>query len=227
MSYAMAQESARSVANADGATRLAFIRKVYLYFSATLLCAIGAVAVVVNSQELAIWTHQNRMFIWIGALVGCFGVYAVRKMPVINIVALLALGGLIGMMSAPIIYMVSLKDPSIVTNAFVMTCTVFGSLTAWVFISRKDYSWLGGMLFTAFWVLFAAGILFMFVAPGNTLYFVYLVAGTLIFSGYVLYDTSMIIHHLGEDEHVAGALALFLDFYNLFMFILQLLNSRD
>jgi len=223
----MAQGHAMPVANADGATRLAFIRKVYIYFSLTLLTCIGAVAVVVNTPSLLDLALRVRLgFILVG-LLGSFAVYLVRKIPVVNTIALLVLGGCIGMLTAPLVAYVSIKDPKIVTSAFIMTCTVFGSLTAWVFISRKDYSWMGGMLFVGFIVLVVASLVFWFIAPSSGIYYAYLIGGTLIMAGYVLYDTSLIIHHLNEDEHITGAMSLFFDFVNLFIFILQLLNSRE
>ncbi len=50
--------------------------------------------------------------------------------------------------------------------------------------------------------------------------------GLLLFAGFVLYNTSQIMHHMGPDEWVAGALSLFVDFINMFVRILSLLLNR-
>ena len=51
----------------------------------------------------------------------------------------------------------------------------------------------------------------------------YALAGCVIFVGYILFDTTMIMSYLPYDDYVVGAINLYLDFINLFLFILQLL----
>lgn len=215
------------VANASVSTRLAFIRKTYTFFALTLAFAVGGAAFALKTPGVMQFFVQNHLVLWIALFASIFGIMFLRKVPVVNAVALFAFGAAIGMFASPYLFAVSLKNPQIIVNAFGMTCAVFGGLTSYVFLTRKDFSWMGGMLTTGFWILFAAAILFIFFPPSQTLHLVFLVVGTLIFSGYVLYDTSMIVHHLSEDEYIMGAINLFLDFYNLFMFILSLLSSRD
>ena len=48
--------------------------------------------------------------------------------------------------------------------------------------------------------------------------------GSLIFSGYILYDTSMIMHCYGPDDYVMAAIQLYLDIINLFLYLLELLR---
>jgi len=48
--------------------------------------------------------------------------------------------------------------------------------------------------------------------------------GTLLFSGYILYDTSQIMHNLGPDDYVEGAINLYLDIINLFLYLLEFLR---
>jgi FtsH-binding integral membrane protein len=95
----------------------------------------------------------------------------------------------------------------------------------YVMISKKDFSYLGGMLFVGLITLIVAGLVLMFV-HSSMLGTLYSVGGVLIFSGYVLYDTSRIMQRLQADEAVSGAVSLYLDFLNLFLFILRLLNGR-
>ena len=53
---------------------------------------------------------------------------------------------------------------------------------------------------------------------------VFSLAGALLFVGYILYDTSLIIHHLGPDDYVVAAVTLYLDIINLFLYLLELLR---
>ena len=106
-----------------------------------------------------------------------------------------------------------------------ITVAVFGGLTAYAFTSKKDFSFLGGMLFVGLIALIVAGIV-MFFVHAAWLSTVYSVVGVLIFSGFVLYDTSQIMQRMAPEDAVMGAVSLYLDFINLFMFILRLLSSR-
>jgi len=50
------------------------------------------------------------------------------------------------------------------------------------------------------------------------------VGGALLFSGYILYDTSVIMHHMGPDDYVMAAISLYLDIINLFLYLLEILR---
>jgi len=229
MAYNAAQYMTGSmpVAAQGAEARLAFVRKVYGLFAATLAVAVACVAFTINNRDLMIWSLQNHMVLWIGLIAGGFLMHFVRHVPVLNVVSLLGFGGVIGMFASPYLYAVAAKDSALITQALALTSTVFVSLTAYVFITRRDFSWMGGMLFCGFLILLVGMLLMMFFGASNAIYTVYLIFGTLLFTGYILYDTSEILHRLPENEYIHGAMALFLDFYNLFMFILQLLNNRD
>ena len=66
-----------------------------------------------------------------------------------------------------------------------------------------------------------------FAFPSFEMTQLYALCGTAIFSLYVLYDTHQICNRLSFDDHVVGAVELYLDFINLFMFILELLTGRS
>ena len=54
---------------------------------------------------------------------------------------------------------------------------------------------------------------------------VFSVGGALLFSGYILYDTSVILHKLGPDDYIVAAINLYLDIVNLFLYLLQILRG--
>ena len=84
---------------------------------------------------------------------------------------------------------------------------------------------MGGFLMVAVVCLLVAGIVMFFVHVA-WLSMVYSVVGVLIFAGFVLYDTSQIMLRLQPGDEMTGAISLYLDFLNLFMFILRLLTNR-
>ena len=53
---------------------------------------------------------------------------------------------------------------------------------------------------------------------------IFSLVGALLFVGYILYDTSVIVHHLGPDDYVVAAVTLYLDIINLFLYMLELLR---
>lgn len=115
--------------------------------------------------------------------------------------------------------------------AGVVTLLLFGVLTATVFITRKDFSFLAPALGIAAVVAFAfiiASAFGLFGGLGIGMAFsVFMVAFA---GGYVLYYTSNILHHYRTDQHVAASLALFAAIALLFWYILQIIlrfSSRD
>jgi modulator of FtsH protease len=85
----------------------------------------------------------------------------------------------------------------IVLEAFALTALVFIAITAFIMISKKDFSFLGGFLFAALIILFVASIanfVFGFVGVRNKVVtFAISVLGALVFTGYLLYDTSLVV----------------------------------
>eukprot|EP00928_Gymnodinium_smaydae_P072728 TRINITY_DN56030_c0_g1_i1.p1 TRINITY_DN56030_c0_g1~~TRINITY_DN56030_c0_g1_i1.p1 ORF type:complete len:299 (+),score=45.39 TRINITY_DN56030_c0_g1_i1:96-899(+) len=112
-----------------------------------------------------------------------------------------------------------------VIQAMIVTAVVFFSLTGYCHFSKKDFSFMGGYLFVGLWSLILFGSIAMLV--GSTLMtFVYQCCGVVLFTFYILYDTSKIIHHYGPDDYIIASIELYLDIINLFLYILSLLGNR-
>jgi FtsH-binding integral membrane protein len=107
--------------------------------------------------------------------------------------------------------------------AAVATLAVFGVLTATVFLTRADFSFLGPILGIGGLLIFGAILLGAFgmlnLGTGFCMLLVVFAAGA------ILYDTSNILHHYGTDQHVAASLALFASVGLLFWYILQIVIS--
>lgn len=111
----------------------------------------------------------------------------------------------------------------LVLQAFIITWAIFFSLTIFVLQSKIDFTWLGAGLQSAVICLFVWGFFVWWF--GYYAYMMYLLIGVFVFVGYILYDTSMILTRLGPEDTVIAAMELYLDFINLFVFILALLGG--
>jgi FtsH-binding integral membrane protein len=125
----------------------------------------------------------------------------------------------------PMLYIAVITEPAVIESAASVTLLGAGGLTAVAFVTKRDFSFLRGMLV---WggilalVAIAAAVLFGFEM--GTWFSVAMIG----FAGAaVLYDTSNILHHYPEDRYVAAALALFASIALMFWYILRLFMSRE
>jgi FtsH-binding integral membrane protein len=214
-----------TAARAGVAERMGFIRKVYaLFFAATLFAVAGVGAgLMYPPVMIAIASHPwMTFFVLIG---GVMGAQAVRLVPGVNLLALFAFTTLTGLVISPAIAIYTRMNPASIWQAGLMTVGIFGGLTAYVFISKKDFSFMRGMMMTGLIVVVMAGVLNLFIVGSSALAFGVSCAALLLFSGFVLYDTSNIIRRYPTNEYVAGALDLYLDAFNIFLALLRILNA--
>ncbi len=124
----------------------------------------------------------------------------------------------------PLLYVVRMVDPGIIPTAGGTTLALFGGLTAIVFITRKDFSFLRTVLL--FGGLAALGLIVVAVLFQFNLGPIFTYAMIALACGYILYHTSNVLHHYRIGQHVAASLALFASVALLFWYILQLFLSR-
>lgn len=114
----------------------------------------------------------------------------------------------------------------VVLAAFSITAIIFVSLTLFTLQSRINFNFLGVGLCCGLFILLLWGLINAIF--GWRLTFLYSLFGALLFCGYILYDTSALMHNLSYDDYIVAALSLYLDVLNLFLFILSLLGrGRD
>ena len=214
----------RFVGQADIGTRLDFIRKTYALFFASVVVAIfGAGFALASGLAAAV---ANFMFVALIAwFISSIGARAVARTPVVQYVGLFGFTFFTGIVFAPLLYMYQTIAPGVVQQAGILTFIVFGSLTAYAFISKKDFNFLGGILFVALIALIVGGIANIFIGSSAIAFFSAWVA-LILFSGFVLYDTSRIMLRLDEGAYCVAAIELFVDFLNLFLALLRILGGR-
>ena len=113
----------------------------------------------------------------------------------------------------------------VVLEAVLLTCAVFVGLTMFTFQSKIDFSFLGAGLSMGLGVLILWGICSLFFGLHAGYY--YALFGCIIFCGYILFDTWLIMEQLSPHEYVLAAIMLYLDIVNLFLYILRLLSDSD
>ena len=111
-----------------------------------------------------------------------------------------------------------------VRDAFLLSIAAFGGLTGYVLITKRDFSFLRGFLSMGIFVLLGAMLLGMFVG-GAVFQLAIASVGVLLFGAYVLSDTSRMLRSGERSDPVGAAIGLFLNFLNIFLFILRILMS--
>lgn len=129
----------------------------------------------------------------------------------------------------PLLYIAERVAPSTIRSAAAVSLVGFGALTGVVFVTRKDFSFLGVILKwagIAALLLIGAGVLFGFEL--GTFFSVAMIA---LAGGAILYDTSNVLREYPENRYVAASLQLFASVALLFWYVLrlfmQLQSSRD
>ncbi|GAX91306.1 Bax inhibitor-1/YccA family protein [Effusibacillus lacus] len=123
----------------------------------------------------------------------------------------------------PIIRAYSDLGAQVVLQAFAVTAIAYAGAALYATITKADFRFLGGFLFVGLIALLGMGIVGLFIPFSSTANWVYTLLGVLIFIGYTLYDISRITRYGVEREDVPiVVLNLYLNFVNLFLFILRL-----
>lgn len=121
----------------------------------------------------------------------------------------------------------SFYESRVVVQALVLTLGIFVALTLFACQTKYDFTNWMPYLFGALWFMILFGFVAVFIPFTGAVETIYGAAGALIFSGYILVDTQLVMRHYHVEEEIAAAVSLYLDVLNLFLFILRLLNSQS
>ncbi len=197
------------------------LRNTYFLLSLTLLFS-------AMTAGFAMWIKAAplNVFILLGGMIGLQFLTIKLRNSIWGLVSVFAFTGFMGYAIGPVInmYLQTFSNGSqIVMTALGSTGLIFLGLSAYVLVSRKDFSYLGGFLFVAAMVAFFAslgGLLFQI--PVMSL--VVSSAFALIASGYILFTTSQIIHG-GERNYLMATISLYVAIFNLFVSLLNILSA--
>ncbi|PGH04296.1 hypothetical protein AJ79_07143 [Helicocarpus griseus UAMH5409] len=216
-----------SVAEATLPIRMQFVRKVYAILSVQLLLTTILSSISFFNDNYRIWIQSHAWLMLvsvISALVFMGLTYWKRKSYPSN---LLFLGAFTALEAYAISVVTSFYDARIVIQALVLTLGIFVALTLFACQTKYDFtSWIP-YLFGALWFLILFGFMAAFMPKNSNMELVYGAVAALIFSGYILVDTQLIMRHYHVEEEIAAAISLYLDIINLFLAILRILNSQN
>lgn len=195
------------------------LRNTYMLLSMTLVWS----AVLAYAGTQVTFSLPLSLGLLVGSLVTLFATLALRN-SVWGLPMVFAFTGMMGFSLGPVLqhYLSLANGGTLIMTAAGMTALIFGALSFYVLTTRKDFSFLGGFLFVGLLVLVLASLVGLFF-PMPMLQVALSAVGVLIFSGYVLYDTSKIIHG-GETSYISATVSLYLDILNLFLDLLRLVG---
>lgn len=224
--------------------RRTFIRRTYTHLMAAIYALVALEFLYFNVLPLDDWVPSLFSFRW--GWLALFGGYMVISWiadswarsdtsPGTQYAGLFSYVFAFSVILCPLLYIANQFSMSIGNTEFspiaiaaIATLAVFAVLTATVFLSRADFSFLGPILGISGLLIFGAILLGLFgllnLGTGFSMLLVVFAAGA------ILYDTSNILHHYRTDQHVAASLALFASVGLLFWYILQIVmsfSSRD
>ncbi len=224
-----------SAAEALPAHRAQFIRKTYMLLAAAILAFVVVETAIFATgyAETIAATMLGTQFSWLIVLGAFMGVsFLANRLAMSDSssgMQYLGLGIFIvaeAVIFVPMIFIAAVySDASVIPKAAIVTLGLFLGITATVFITKSDFSWLGPIVaiggFAALGFI-VASILFGFSLGSVFAFIMVAFAGTAI-----LYNTSQVLHQYNTNQHVAAALTLFAGIALLFWYILSIFSSRD
>lgn len=220
------QTQAAAPAGAIATAQNKVLRNTYMMLALTMIpTVIGAfIGISVNFSFMAEHPVMSALLMF-GAMMGMlFAVTALRN-SVWGIVALLGFTFVAGVLLGPILQVaLHLRNGAqLVGMAAGGTGIIFGSLATVATVTKKDFSFMGKFLFIGLILLVVASLANIFFQIPALALTISAIA-VLIFSAYILYDVSQIVQG-GETNYVMATLGLYMNIYNLFINLLQLLMA--
>jgi hypothetical protein len=234
MSYLVDGYHRESVASAPVNARVQFIRRTYAHL-AVAICAFVGIETALFSTGLGFQIFRSMIAFngsWIALMVlfvaGGYGAQMMarsRSSPGLQYAGLMLYVLLEVVIFLPLLAIAEWKYPDhhLPLQAGILTLTVFAGLTAAVFFSGKDFSFMGPVLWVCSFL--ALGLIIAAAIGGFSLGLVFAFAMVALAAGFIIYDTSNIIHNYSTDQYVAASLNLFASVAMMFWYILRILMS--
>jgi FtsH-binding integral membrane protein len=215
----------------SAAVAAAFLTQAFIWMFAGLLLTAGVSALVQGNATLLDFASQWLILIFIAQLALVVVISAgINRVPATVALGLFfvyaaSLGLTVGLI-------VSLYTGESVTAAFLSASAIFGGAALYGAITKRSLAGIGGALTMGVFGLIGAMVVNLFL-PNGTFGWLISIAGVLLFTVFTAYDvqriqTGALVATTGSVEKAAvlGALRLYLDFVNLFLFLLRLMGGR-
>uniref|UniRef100_A0A669BZ76 Transmembrane BAX inhibitor motif containing 4 n=1 Tax=Oreochromis niloticus TaxID=8128 RepID=A0A669BZ76_ORENI len=208
-----------NVATASVQIRMGFLRKVYTLLSLQIILTTATSALFMFSPTIKEFVLASPAVVMVSSLLSLVLLVALavyRHQHPANLYLLFAF--------VSSFVFITFYDYSTILQALFLTCAVFAVLTAYTFQSKRDFSKMGAWLFSCLWILIIGSFMRLFFHSDDAGLFL-AGAGALVFCGFIIYDTSMLMKQLSPEEHILASINLYLDIVNLFLHILRVLDS--
>ena len=211
-----------------------FVKRTYQLLACSLITgAVGAYVGMGFVGNMVNYATGSLTFTYWGAVILefilLFGIYAAKNKTPLNLVLLFAFTFMSGFTLAPTLAMfIAANMGYVIGEAFGLTAVAFIALTIFAMNTKRNFSTMGKILFISLIVIIVASIANIFLHL-PMLQLAIASAGAVLFSFFILYDTQNIIRGNISSE-IEAAVALYLDFLNLFISLLQIFaitNSSD
>ncbi len=208
-----------------GAERAALVRRTYLLVLAGVILTVLGVGFTFTQPALLQRVAAHPILSMIAAFVPLFLSMRARTSFPANLGLALLFTFAMGVAISPVMYAYTATQPGLISQAGILTLSTFTVLTAYAWISKRDFSAWGSFLVVGLWILIATSLLNLIFR--NESASLWLAAVTVfIFSGLLVYDTWRLRNQFGPDDYVQAAVAIYLDLLNMFLAILRLLGGR-
>lgn len=204
--------------------RLGFLRKVYGILSTQLFVTTVVTAFTMFTPAAKLYISQNHWMVMVAFFMslGLLIALMVKRRETPTNYILLSLFTLVQAYTVAVV--VSFYDQLAVLQAFLLTMGVTVGLTLYTFQTKRDFSAWGAGLFAFLTVLMVGSMLQFFVANTH-LEFVLSLAGAVLFSFFLIFDTHMIMHRVSPEDYITATIELYLDIINLFLHILRIVGE--
>lgn len=213
----------------------AVMKRVYIKMALALIVT-GLVAwLTANNEAMLNLLYANRASIWILALVEVglvlFISARINKISNATATALFYLFAVVNGLTLSFIFIAYTHQS--IANVFFITAGTFGAMSAYGYLTNRDLSRMGSFLIMALIGLIIASVVNIFM-HSEGLYWIISIVGVLLFVGLTAWDTQQVkrMAEMAPAESLSkiatiGALSLYLDFINLFIYLLRILGNRN
>jgi modulator of FtsH protease len=209
-----------------------FYSKVFFFFGMAILTT--AVGSYIGLNYLASYFIANPLIMWglfIVELILIFSAKLWKTTKPLNYLLFLAFAFISGLTLVPLLMLATLSSGSmdLIIKAFLATALVFSAAAIFGHTTHLNLQGLRGFLIFSLLGMIIVSVIGIFIPWNNTFEMFFAGFGVVIFSAYTMYDIQKLKSY-PENEYIDAALQLYLDIFNLFVFILRLImafNSRD
>lgn len=216
--------------------QMAVFRQVYIWMSLALFITGITALIVANNNSLIYSLMSNQLLFWvliIGEVV-MVAVLAARihKLSLATATVMFIAYSIINGVTMSLLFLLYTSES--IASTFFITAGTFGAISAYGYFTKKDLSSLGSILIMALVGILIASLVNIFL-ESSTLYWIISYVGVAIFVGLTAYDTQKIKESIMNSDvnetaykiALMGALELYLDFINLFIYLLRIFGDRD